>query len=578
MPEASDGSDGAGTTALVPNQLASLVPTFDPAKDEIVDYTKKVQLLMNMWPEGKWTELSTRLILGCTGTAFQKLQLHSTELTENDKKSIQRLIELLGGQWGQIPLERKYEAAEKALYRLSQKSDETNDSYLARADVAWQELKNKEIKLEDLQAYITLRGSSLSGDDKKRAVIDSEASTDGKLTMNRVSAAIRMLGAGFFQEVTSGKKTGKLKTYDSAMMTTDTSELEEPSNTLHADASDEMHEDELFDVFYQEGDEDAVLITDFENAAADVIQQDEELAGAFNAYTEARRRLSEKVKSRGFWPISKGKPKGSFKGVKGKFQKGHQSSRRLLQQRILTSACRICGKIGHWRAECPNRTDVASSNRPQAPTSFVQVQNDQNDQDSLPLEFLNLPSMESTMDASQSAVQVSSEPPKRSFDHLSMMDLEETVIDFGNTHRGRKYIEMWNDHQDWIAWFTARFEKSGKESHQKLLHFIQLKVERAELTGEGVQMHSGPKQIYMQPKMKAKAVPKKPYMVAVETPLPIDLEEEEDLFEFLPEAEMDSRSVAATENAHPLESRVNQMEAMLGRILAHLEQQNVESQ
>ena len=156
MPETSDGSDGAGTSTLVPNQLANLVPTFDPSKDEIVDYTKKVQLLMNMWPEGKWTELATRLILGCTGTAFQKLQLHSTELTNNDKKSIQRLIELLGGQWGQIPLERKYEAAEKALYRLSQKSDETNDSYLARADVAWQELKNKEIKLEDIASLHNL--------------------------------------------------------------------------------------------------------------------------------------------------------------------------------------------------------------------------------------------------------------------------------------------------------------------------------------------------------------------------------------------------------------------------------------
>ena len=74
MPEASDGSDGAGTSTLVPNQLASLVPTFDPAKDEIVDYTKKVQLLMNMWPDGKWTELATRLILGCTGTASATAQ------------------------------------------------------------------------------------------------------------------------------------------------------------------------------------------------------------------------------------------------------------------------------------------------------------------------------------------------------------------------------------------------------------------------------------------------------------------------------------------------------------------------
>ena len=53
MPETSDGGDPSTTSTLVPNQLASLVPTFDPAKDEILEYTKKVQLLMNMWPEGK---------------------------------------------------------------------------------------------------------------------------------------------------------------------------------------------------------------------------------------------------------------------------------------------------------------------------------------------------------------------------------------------------------------------------------------------------------------------------------------------------------------------------------------------
>jgi hypothetical protein len=168
----------------------------DSAKDETIEYTKKVQLLMNMWPEGKWTELATRLILGCSGMAFQKLQLHSTEVTSNEKKS------------GQIPLERKYEGAERALFRCAQRGDETNDSHLVRADVLWQELSNKSMKLEDLQAYITLRGSNLSADDKKKVIIDSETSTDGKPTMTRVTAAVRMLGAGFFQEVRAGKKTG----------------------------------------------------------------------------------------------------------------------------------------------------------------------------------------------------------------------------------------------------------------------------------------------------------------------------------------------------------------------------------
>jgi len=352
-----------------------------------------------MWPEGKWTELATRLILGCTGSAFQKLQLKSAEITVNEKKSIQQIIELLGGQWGQIPLEKKYEAAERALFRCVQRQDETNDSFLARADVLWQELINKEVKLDELQAYITLRGSTLSAEDKKKVVIDSQVSTDGRLTMPRVSAAIRMLGAGFFHEITTGKKTGKLKTYDSSTMVADQMEDDdEASQAYHADVHEEVNEDEMIDVLVQEGDADAILIADFETAASDVLQGDEELASALNAYTEARRRLSEKVKSRGFWPLtqsSKGKSKGFNRGVKGKFNKGHNSSRKTLQQRILSSTCRICGKMGHWKAECPSRNDASGASRPQAPTSFVQVQSDVQ---GLPLEFLNLPSFDEAVD------------------------------------------------------------------------------------------------------------------------------------------------------------------------------------
>ena len=87
--------------------------------------------------ESLWsrTELATRLILNCVGSAFQKLQ-HQSELM-NERKSIHRIIEILGGHWGQIDLEKKYESAERALYKCLQKSDESEDSFLARADIMW---------------------------------------------------------------------------------------------------------------------------------------------------------------------------------------------------------------------------------------------------------------------------------------------------------------------------------------------------------------------------------------------------------------------------------------------------------
>ena len=117
--ETSSGGGTASTSndgGMVPNQLAILVPTFDPSRDDIDTWTKKVELLVHAWPEGKTIELVTRLILGCSGSAFQKLQLHQAELLKNDRKVIPRLVELLGGQWGRVPLERTYESAEKALF------------------------------------------------------------------------------------------------------------------------------------------------------------------------------------------------------------------------------------------------------------------------------------------------------------------------------------------------------------------------------------------------------------------------------------------------------------------------------
>ena len=394
---ATSASTGAETMGLVPNQIASLVPTFDPSTDDLLTYTRKVELLVGMWPEGRWTELASRLILGCGGSAFLKLQIHQSEITKNEKKSIQRLIELLGGHWGQVNLERQYEIAERALFRCQRKGDESADSFLARAAIMWSELYARNIALKDLQPYITLRGSQLYAEDKKRLLLDVDAAGTGKLSMEKVAASIRMLGAGFFHDMT-GQKSQKGKTYDQAILAAESTDLDDGHTLMATEMPDDFMEDDMTDTLAMEGDDDAVLVADFESAATEVLQGDEELAAAYNAYTEARRRLSEKVKFRGFWPIhqgSKGKGRGNGRGVKGKFSaKG--SSRKTLQQRILESKCRICGKVGHWKAECPQRGSSAdaSSQRSfsnQVPTSFAQAQASDSVPDSLPLEFLQLP-------------------------------------------------------------------------------------------------------------------------------------------------------------------------------------------
>ena len=109
---ATEGAESGSSSGLVPNQLAILVPTFNPSVDSVETWTQKVELLLAAWPDSKFQELATRLVLGCQGTAFQKLQLHRDEILKNDKRAIKRIVEIVGGSWGQVRLEQMFEIAE----------------------------------------------------------------------------------------------------------------------------------------------------------------------------------------------------------------------------------------------------------------------------------------------------------------------------------------------------------------------------------------------------------------------------------------------------------------------------------
>ena len=143
-------------------------------------------------------------------------------------------------------------------------------------------------------------------------------------------------------------------------------------------------------------------MADFELAASETLQDDPSLAEAFNAYQDARRRLSEKFRNRGFWPTTKGSYY-SGKGRGGKLNKGKGGKsafdnrpRRSLQDRILNSNCRICGRKGHWRAECPYKgtsqgSSTGSTTPGTVPTTTVVTENADDEPDVLPMEFLQLP-------------------------------------------------------------------------------------------------------------------------------------------------------------------------------------------
>ena len=212
-----------------------------------------------------------------------------------------------------------------------------------------------------------LRGSRLSAEDKKRVLIDSGADSGGTLEMSRVTAAVRMLGAGFFQEMTGLKKEKSLKVYDSSAFIMDDDEVPVDHEAL---VMDDQWEDDHLETLAADNDEDAALVIQFEDAVMDSIQQDPELSTYFASYQDARRRLAEKGRVRGFWPVRRNIEKGK-KGSKGKAKGKGQS----LASRIANSYCRICFKRGHWKDECPNnpsnKSGASTSSTSQVPTSFV---------------------------------------------------------------------------------------------------------------------------------------------------------------------------------------------------------------
>ena len=362
MPETS--AETSTSTENSGFQLSQLVPSFDPAVDSVEAWGQKISILLAAWPPGKLQELATRIVLNTKGSAFQKLQLRQKEIFTGTSDGIKKIVEIVGGTFGQVPLEKKYELVEKAIYRCSQKSDETSDSYIARADVVWADMLARSISLAEIQAYTILRGSKLQPEDKKRVLVESGAEQGGMLEMPKVEAAIRMLGSNFFQEYTSGKKDKNLKTYDHTAFAVEEA-IDDHEPTLMMSGEDVL-DDVLLESLAIE-DEDAALVLQFEGAIVDSVQEDPELCAFFSSYQEARRRLIEKTKSRGFWPVGKG-----GKGKKG-FSKGKgKGPRKSLAQRIAESECRLCHQRGHWKAECPNKNmtqEAGKSN--QVPVSYA---------------------------------------------------------------------------------------------------------------------------------------------------------------------------------------------------------------
>ena len=292
------------------------------------------------------------------------------ESGEDSPGEAQLLVSTLGGSWGRTELEERYEFFERAIFGAVQKADESNDSYLSRHDVNFEELIAKRTTQDEVRAYILLRRSKLSSDDRKRLVVESK----GTLEYQQVSSGIRLLGSRFFTDLQGqGQKAShRNKVYDVNMVEEPPDEL--PGIYHAASGMPEEAEPDLDNDFMETmlaaGDSDAHVVQSFEEELESFFQDTDGMQEALVSYVEARARLLQKRKSRGFWPVAQGSSSGSSgsKGKGGRFggkgggKSKSRSSKDQLLLRISRSHCRNCGQKGHWKAERPQKSAPGNNN------------------------------------------------------------------------------------------------------------------------------------------------------------------------------------------------------------------------
>ena len=337
--EAASSSDEKQST------LWALLPSFDPGQDDPREYTEKVRFLKSICPTRDLPMLAPRLAMQMKGAAWGQVKTLNPKHLADPDRGVETLLKAVS-TWEESAELRAYENFEKALYKVNQKADESTMSYVNRMEVAFMEMG--QVTVSEMKAFVLLRQSYLNAEDKKKVLV----MTQGQLEADKVAHSMRQLNT----RVLTGS-TEKKKTYSVNFVEDDD---EETSFVASHGPDDSWDEETAMQALYDQGDDDACLVAEFEDQLIETCQESPELSNVFSAYAEARSRLRDKIRARGFWPPRKGKGKGGV-GKKGMFGKGGGfRKRQSLAERIAGSHCRLCGQKGHWKQECPQRESLGA--------------------------------------------------------------------------------------------------------------------------------------------------------------------------------------------------------------------------
>ena len=196
------GSEAAGTEDKS-NAIWNLLPTFDPGQDDVKEYIAKVRFISGVCPKKDRPMLAPRLAMLCRGTAYHQVRNLKPELLTHPENGIKTFLQALSA-WEESAELKTFELFEKAIYRTTQKHDESIQSFVNRLDVAFEEV-GQDTTLKSVIAFVLLKQSSLTHEDKKKIL----TMTNGMFDNDAIANAMRSLSTS----VLSGPGAEKKKVY-----------------------------------------------------------------------------------------------------------------------------------------------------------------------------------------------------------------------------------------------------------------------------------------------------------------------------------------------------------------------------
>ena len=218
-------------------KIWNLLPSFDPSIDDAREYAEKVRFIHAVCPAKDKGMLAPRLAMLCKGTAWAQVRTLGGAALTDAEKGVEALLKALS-VWEETAELQTFDKVEKALFRTTQKADESTMSFINRLEVSFHDIRD--LKLGQIQAFIMLRQSVLTAEDKRKVLVLS----NGELQPEKINKAMRSLST----KILSGSNEAKKKVYPVNYVDDGDGEPEEVHFTVDSDEA-------ILESFLQEGDE-----------------------------------------------------------------------------------------------------------------------------------------------------------------------------------------------------------------------------------------------------------------------------------------------------------------------------------